>query len=67
MEMSQYATHRLDHLRLRAAAYRPGQGQHERVHDRDGQPCEIAIGKMLAEMMKKPFPPTAVKIERRFA
>jgi hypothetical protein len=66
MQMTQYATHRLDDLPLRAAAYGPRQGQHERVYQWDGQPREITIRNMLSEVMKKPFAPPTVKIERRF-
>jgi hypothetical protein len=67
MKVPQQATHGLDHLPLRAATHGPGQRQHKRVDDRDRQPREIAIRKMLGEMMKKPLAPPPVKIERRLA
>jgi hypothetical protein len=67
MEVSQHSTHHLDHLPLRAAAYGTSQRQHERVHDRDSQPCEISIRKVLGEMMKKPCAPPPVRIERCLA
>jgi len=67
MKVPQQATHGLDNLPLRAAAYGPGQGQHKRVYDGDRQLREITIRKMLSEMTKKPFAPPPVKIERCLA
>jgi hypothetical protein len=67
MEVSQHSTHRLDHLPLRGAAYGTSQRQYECVHDGDSQPREISIRKVLGEMMKKPFAPPPVRIERCLA
>src|SRR5690348_612831 len=67
MEVSQHSTHRLDYLPLCGAAYGTSERQHERVHDRDSQPREIPIRKVLAEMMQELFAPPPMKIERCLA